>query len=244
MLHALELPDSLTPAPAKPVLLDYYTDPLCCWSWAFEPHWQRLRAEFGHVFSWRYRQGGLLRDWETYRDDTGAVSSPAQLGQLWHEAKHLTGTDMYADLWLHDPPASSYPACLAVKCAERQGAHAGELYLQAVRQAVMLHGRNVAKPDVLVALAEELAAQVPGMFDAAIFRHDMATDAGAAAFREDLQQVRSHHISMFPTIKMQRGTEPGVLLMGYQPYEALLQALARQAPDLFSVASLVDGGAG
>ena len=23
--------------------IEYYTDPLCCWSWAFEPQWRRLR---------------------------------------------------------------------------------------------------------------------------------------------------------------------------------------------------------
>ena len=25
-------------------MVTYYTDPLCCWSWAFEPHWRKLTA--------------------------------------------------------------------------------------------------------------------------------------------------------------------------------------------------------
>ncbi|GAB3845337.1 hypothetical protein GCM10028822_03640 [Hymenobacter terrigena] len=113
MEHAVELPASLNPPPARPVLLECYTDPLCPQSRAFEPHWQRLRAEFGHRFAWRYRLGG--------------------------------------------PSVASYPACLAVKCAERQGAQAGERYLHAVADAAGRPGRNVARPEVLAAVADELA---------------------------------------------------------------------------------------
>ena len=140
--------------------------------------------------------------------------------------------------------AASLPACLAVKCAERQSDHASELYLRAVREAGLHQRRNIARPEVLAAVANELAAQVPTVFDAATFHRDMAANAGAAAFCEDLQQARSHQISQFPAIMMQRGPEPSRLAVRCQPYEALLHELTRLAPDLFYVASLVEGGAG
>ena len=198
MEHAVELPAALNPLPAKPQLLEYYTDPLGPPSQAFEWHWQRLRVEFGHRFAGRLRLGG---------------------------------------------PAASYPACLAVKCAGQQGEPAEALYLLAVRTAAR-QGRDLTQAPVLTAVAEELAAQAPAVFDAAVFGRDMAAHAGAAALLDDAQQARHHHISAYPAIVVLRDTGPSKVLVGYRPYEALLQALAQLAPDLFYVPSLVDGGAG
>ncbi|MBH8557399.1 DsbA family protein [Hymenobacter negativus] len=202
MEHSVELPASLNPPPARPVLLECYTDPLCPQSAAFEQHGQRLRADFGHRFAWRYRLRSL--------------------------------------------PASSYPACLAVKCAERQSAQAGELYLRAVRAAVTRQGHHAACPATLAAVAAALAAQFPAVFDAAVFRQDMAANAGEAALLEDAQQAHRHHIRCWPSlVVVRRGPGPGAVLTGgSQPYEALLQALAALAPDVFYEPSLVDGGAG
>ena len=55
--------DSGLPASAvSPLTAVYYTDPLCCWSWAFEPHWRRLRDEFGGALDCRYRMAGMIED--------------------------------------------------------------------------------------------------------------------------------------------------------------------------------------
>lgn len=50
------------------ILIDYYTDPLCSWSWAFEAQWRRLRYVYGGQMRWRYRMGGLLPNWQSYDD--------------------------------------------------------------------------------------------------------------------------------------------------------------------------------
>src|SRR6478609_7542743 len=104
----------------------YYTDPLCCWSWAFEPQWRRLRYELGNQMRFRYCMGGLLADWEKYNDPMNAVSRPSQMGPLWFEAKYISGMPIREHIWHKDPPASSYPACIAVKCAALQSAAAEE----------------------------------------------------------------------------------------------------------------------
>lgn len=197
------------------LLIEYYTNPLCDRSWVFEPHWQRLRAEFGHQFTWCYRLGGVLPD----------------------------------------PPkraSASYLACLAVKCAERQGPQAGHLYLCALREATLAQGRDIARPEELVAVAEEVAAQVPGLakqlpaaFDATTFRQDLAAKAGAPALGEDVRQARLHCLPPGPTLVLRRARQPDqAVVIRNQPYEVLLHDLAQAAPDLFYVACLVEGGAG
>jgi putative protein-disulfide isomerase len=60
--------------------IEYFTDPLCCWSWAFELHWRRFINEYQHLFTWKYRMGGLIRDWKSYSDPLNDITRPAQMG--------------------------------------------------------------------------------------------------------------------------------------------------------------------
>ena len=162
--------EAVTPAPV--LQITYYTDPLCVWSWAFEPQWRRLRYEFGDQLRWRYRMGGLIRDWRTFSDPLNDISRPVQMGPLWSQARHTSGMPINDRIWFDDPPTSSYPACLAVKAAELQSQGAGERYLRRVREAVMLEGRNVTKRDVLLMLAVDLAHEDEA-FDAERFVRDL-----------------------------------------------------------------------
>src|SRR5215217_1540336 len=61
------------------ISITYYTDPLCCWSWVFEPVWQQLQTEFIKQFTWRYCMGGLLPGWKNYYDSVNSVSRPVQM---------------------------------------------------------------------------------------------------------------------------------------------------------------------
>ncbi len=204
---------------AKPLFFDYYTNPLCYQSWAFEPHWRRLRAEFGHQFAWRYRL-----------DE-----------RLLYQAAHAMGT-----------PMSSQLACLAVRCAEQQSPQAGDLYLQAARVAALRDGRNLAQPEVLIAIASELAAQMPGLagqlppvLDVAAFRQSFLQAANACTFKKEEPIACNHSLQYLPSLVLRRAGWPNqAVALTSQPYEVLLHALAQAAPDLFYVASLEEGGAG
>lgn len=210
----------------------YYTDPLCCWSWAFEPQWRRLRYEFGEQIRWRYCMGGLLPNWETFSDPMNAVSRPMQMGPLWFEAKHISGMPINERIWVTDPPASSYPGCIAVKCAALQSPIAEEKYLRALREAVLLNGKNISKESVLLDLAGTLNRNNPGVLNLQQFENDYQSGAGHQPFRDDLQRVRYHKISRFPTLTIINNTGKGVFITGYRPYEVLLQAIAQVAPSL------------
>jgi predicted DsbA family dithiol-disulfide isomerase len=212
-----------------------YTDPLCSWSWAFEAPARRLRYELGEQLAWHTVLGGLLPDWETYRDPLNDIGRPVQMGPSWREVHHLSGMPLDETIWLRDPPASSYPASVAVKAAERQGRAAGEAYLRRAREAVMLEQRNIARREVLLALADELAARSGGSFDADRFHADLDGEAALDAFREDLKDVRFRGIGRFPTLLLRLPAGPerrGLIQVGYRPYSALRAALAQLAPDL------------
>lgn len=211
----------------------YFTDPLCSWSWAFEPQWRRLRYEFGEQLTWRYHMGGMLADWQSFSDPLNAVANPAQMGLQWHQVRELTSMPFDERIWRDDPPASSYPACLAFKAAELQGQDRAERYLRRLREAVMLDRRNIARQEVLLALAAQPSAADADTttLDAARFRRDL-DGAALDAFRDDVKTAQYRGIGRFPTLTLRRVGGKGVIIVGYRPYAVLGEALAAVAPEL------------
>lgn len=215
---------------AVPLTLTAYTDPLCVWSWAAQGPWRRLRYEFGDQLAWRNVMAGMIPSWKQFDDPLNAVSRPAQLGPLWMQARHMIGMPVEERIWVEDAPGSSYPACIAVKAAEMQEPPAGEAYLRRVREAVMLERRNIARREVLLRLADELAEQ--GQLDLERFQRDLDAPTTQDAFRADLTDVRYRDLGRFPALIMRRAEGAALLLVGYRPYEALCAALAHLAPNL------------
>lgn len=216
------------------VRITYYTDPLCSWSWAFEPEWRRLRYEFGDQLAWGYRMGGMIADWSSYSDPLNDIGGPAQMGPQWFQVGRLTGMPIDARIWQEDPPSSSYLACIAVKAAELQGCEHGERYLRRVREAVMCERRNVTRREVLLAIARELAVDPRSAHGFHVDEFMRALDVGGAleAFRDDLQDAAYRGIGRFPTLILQPADGQGVVITGYRPYPLLRAALAHVAPDL------------
>ncbi len=217
--------------------IEYFTDPLCCWSWAFEQPWRQLRAALGDQLSWRYRMGGLIADWDRYADPIHSIHRPAQMAPLWFEVRQVAGVALDERIWHEDPPATSYPACLAVKAAELQSLPAAEHLLGRLREAVMVQRRNIARWEVLQAVAEELAEQEPAAFDAQRFADDLDSEAAAEAFRDDLRQARSYQIGRFPALVVSAPRRPAALLIGYRPYEILRRDLEQLASHLRSASA-------
>lgn len=223
---------TVQPNQADRVEITFYTDPLCCWSWAFEPQWRRLQYEFQDTVTCRYVMAGLLPGWKNFNDPLYSVTRPMQMGPVWHEAGVTSGMNIYDRIWIEDPPASSYPACIAVKCAQLQSQKAGVKYLRMVREAVMLQGKNIAKQDVLIAVAELLSNNFSGLLDIEKFQQDLAgNDNGIEAFRTDLNEVQNRNITRFPTLIMRSHNKPSIIITGYRPYPVLLDAIRQVASE-------------
>ncbi|WP_205509560.1 DsbA family oxidoreductase [Longitalea arenae] len=203
----------------------YYTDPLCCWSWALESQLTRMEKEWPGTINWRYCMGGLLPGWDHYVDHQNSIQRPAQMGPLWMHASEVMDVPIAHRIWVEDPPASSYPACIAVKCAALQSAETGRLYLYHVRKAVMFHGLNIARQEVLLQVARCIAV-TNKQFSLAQFEEDMKNDRGLEAFREDLKEVKYRGISRFPTLLIkQAAASRGLLVTGFRSADDLLHII-------------------
>ena len=222
---------------ADKVEITFFTDPLCCWSWALEPHWQRLLSEYKEHIKWKYCMVGLVPDWKSYADPVNSVNRPAQMGPVWMQASHISGVPIASEIWITDPPVSSYPACIAVKCAEMQSPFLGELFLRLLREGVMLHLQNISREDVLLNIARQLAEQQDS-FHVERFTDDLYNGNGQEAFRQDWHQTQLQRIERYPSLIFRRKGHKSILLSGYQPYEILLKAFLQMAPELVPATSI------
>jgi predicted DsbA family dithiol-disulfide isomerase len=194
----------------------YYTDPVCPWSWAFEPNFRRLLWEFGGELEIDYVMCGMRRE----------VEDPSQVALQALEAAAQSGMPVDARIWLSDPPGSSHPPCIAVKAAAEQGA-AGR-YLRRLREALFCRRRKLDSADALI---EE--ARAAGGLDLDRFRIDLRSHATLESFGADLERAKAvppeHHAEGAERVKLpsmefhdREGRTHGVY--GYSDYAAVRDA--------------------
>jgi putative protein-disulfide isomerase len=221
----------LKPDRTDGIEITFYTDPLCCWSWGLQPQWRRLQEEAAGSMTVTYKMAGLLPSWNHFHDAVNSIQKPIQMGPEWMHAKALSGVPINDRIWITDPPASSYPACIAVKCAGLQSPELVAPYLHLLQEAVMVKSLNIAKAPVLVEIARQLAGD-DASFHLEQFREDLVGQAGIDAFRKDLQESKYLNITRLPTLVFRSAGGPAVLLSGYQSYESLKEAWLKTATKL------------
>lgn len=225
------------------VRITYYTDPLCCWSWALEPQWKRLRYEYEGQISWSYCMVGLVPEWNSYTDLFNSISRPLHMGPMWMQAEQISGMPTQSEIWVDNPPTSSYPACLAMKTVEKQSVEAAEAYLRLLREAVMLSGRNISDTGELFALARELASEMPLRFDLTTFERDWAAQNGVEALKADIARVKYYGLQKFPSLVFEGNGKDMIIVSGYQPYDSLVRALKKTAHGIMPSRDVRDEGA-
>lgn len=152
----------------------YYTDPACPGSWGAEPLLRRLEAQLGDGLELAPVMGGLARQFGPPLEQVGA----------WLDAADASGMPVDPRLWLASPPASSYPACMAVIAAGAQGLGLRSAYLRRLREGFACERRKLDAPDALLAAARE----VPGL-DVERFDFDLRSHATVEAFGADLDRT-------------------------------------------------------
>lgn len=207
------------------VTLTQVTDPVCTWCWGAEPALRRLEETYRGQLDVEFVMGGLVEDFETFRDPANDVTAPADVAAHWEDAAARHGMPVDASVWRVDPPQSTYPASVAFEAAAMQDGAAGRRYLRRLREAVATERRNVARREVLVNLAEEVGLDVDAFVE--------ALDDGSAreAFREDRAFARRHGATRFPSFRVAAaGGEQW--LYGFQRFDDLAAAIEDLGPDV------------
>lgn len=209
---------------ADQVTITCYTDPLCCWSWAMKPALDNIRQQFGNSLSWQYCMAGLIPSWENYVDSTNSVSRPFQMGPVWMHASKVSGVPIDSNLWFRDPPASSYPACIAFKSVQLQSAEYAKAYLDLLWENCMGGGVNISRQSTLVDIARQLQLTYPG-FDINEFENSLVDGIGLEAFKADIRETKENNITRLPALILRQAGKASLFIMGYKSYDYLLDVI-------------------
>jgi putative protein-disulfide isomerase len=181
-----------------------YTDPLCPWSWAAQPHLRRLEVEFGDQVELTFVIAGTHR----------TIDGPA-LALEALDAAAASGMPVDARVFLRDPPASSHPAGLALHAAAEQGP-VGR-YLRRLQEAVLVEGRRMDSAPALLDAAREA-----GGLDLERLRLGFGSSAVVEAFGADVERARGVEL---PALEV-RAPDGGLRRVGGRgPYAAWRDAL-------------------
>lgn len=203
------------------VKVEYFTDPLCAWSYASEPTVQSLISGYGDKIDFEYRSLPIL-DAVLGEPRTGQkMHTPDEMRREWSEISRKTNTKIDPALWQEDGPHSSWPANRAMKAAMRQGFEKGNRFVHTLRNAVMQEKRNPSNLDVL----KEIAGQAG--LDVDQFYHDMTEDAAQLEqeVAEDRLAASARCIYSTPTLAMQNDEEDMVIAQGTLDYDVCSSAI-------------------
>ncbi|MEU5269323.1 DsbA family protein [Streptomyces hygroscopicus] len=159
-----------------------YTDPACPWAWGSEPAFRRLRTLTAGRVRWR-RVFAILFD----EDDDPPPDPAAETA--WYSryvadiARHTRAPYAHRLRWV---AATSRPASLAAKAAERQGATAAERVLRRLRETTFVLGTPADT-------AERVLSALAGLdgVDVGRLGAEMAEPVVAAAVRRDHAEARA-----------------------------------------------------
>lgn len=207
------------------VTLTQVTDPACTWCWGAEPVLRRIEETYRDQVSIEFVTGGLVRDFETFRDPANGITSPPDVAPHWESAAARHGMPVDAGVWRTDPPRSTYPASVAYHAAKAQDTATARRYLRRLREAVATERRNIARRAVLVRLAADVGLDVDA------FVASIEDGSAREAFEEDRTFARGHGARQFPSFRVAADDETR-WLRGYRGFDELAGAVEAVAPSV------------
>lgn len=199
-----------------------------------EPQWRKLIFQYKEHLNWSYCMGGLIPSWNGFVDNINSVSRAAQMGPMWMHAEQASGMPMGSTIWTACPPTSSFPSCIAVKCAASQSPRFGELMLRKLREFCHVNNRDISDRMVILEAAEELALE-GSSFEPGQFLVDFESETGRDYFRKDWDETRRRDVARFPTLFLTKQGVGTIQLSGYRSLPNMKSALFQLDPSLKNV---------
>lgn len=124
----------------------------------------------------------------------------------------------------HEP--SNIRACQAVKAVSLQSERAANLYLNALRKAALVDGKDISLTSVLVDLAREISRENHGLLDLQRFGTDFDSPATRRALQKDALKIRTNKIDNCPTITFTVNGS-GFKVTGFHSFQQLAAMLKK-----------------
>lgn len=141
----------------------YWSDPLCIWAFVGEDKLEHVFRDFEGSIDVEHRMvpvfGSVLERFATGAWSAGGPKKRCEITKS--VAERFGRTEVSGQVWVKDPPASSWPAAAAVKAAfelvkrDALTFERATAYLRQLRIACFVEDRNIARRSVLLDVAEQ-----------------------------------------------------------------------------------------
>jgi predicted DsbA family dithiol-disulfide isomerase len=206
------------------VLIKYFTDPICSWSYANEPNVNRILSDYGDRVDLQHKMWPIIDDLDDFYDEINDLREATEIGWHWKEVSDRTGVYINHLLWFEDPPRTCWPACEAFKCAELQGWAIGRRFLLKERNAYLTRKMNLSRRENIMRIAREAAAEFG--LDYARFMTDFNSGRMRKEVERDEKEAEKWGVEVVPTLVfndqvVERGPTP------YERYREVIESLLK-----------------
>ncbi len=208
----------------KPIQVKYFTDPICSTCWIIQPSLRKLKLEYDKYVNVEYRMGGLLKSWDVYREKNDIIQSPSDAAKHWEEVCALHEMPIDGDVWIQDPPDSSYPPSIAFKAAQMQNTELAILFLRRIKEMIFLEKKNIIRWHFLESAALEVG------LDVARLKRDCEGKA-KDRFKEDLKLANDFQVNYFPTLIFSDKKGNQISLKGCDEFSEIENVILKLLPD-------------
>jgi len=216
---------ALLPEPIIPELrITYFTDPICIWSWAFEPHWIRLIESIGSQVTFRFRMGGLIYPEE--HNTRNPYTSQDAISGLCADVEEKTGVELSDKVWKIHDVQSTYPACISFHSAVEEGLEKQILFLRRIRQAYLLFGNYFMIESDFYRILEEID------LDKESFHYYWQSGIAYKEFMVSLAGNNIYGIHSFPSLMADEPGKTPLFVHGYHHFHRLKLMISNAFPKL------------
>jgi predicted DsbA family dithiol-disulfide isomerase len=143
-----------------------------------------LKEVYGEGIELAYRMGGMFNDMDEWMGENGIDSMEALKSWVKDSDKQM-GNPFDVRFVTDLRPASTWPACIAVKAAENQGRELGEEFYRGLMEAVQIFGKNGSDQAVQAHVAQQVG------LDVSKFEHDLGHPRSKKSFPSDKNEMTS-----------------------------------------------------
>lgn len=222
----------------RTIEVEIFTDILCVWSYFAQARLDQLKRDFGDrvelhprcISTFGNSSGKIGNDW---KDRGGREGLNRYLRKL---SGHWDYVDLHPEIWLRNAPASSEPAHLYIKAAQRleaegefanaadtNGRKVADVFAWRLRCAFFARAENVADVSVLRRVAADVGLPVDALQELVDRGH------AHAALQCDRDAEQAYCVSGSPTLVFNEGRQKLYGNVGYRIIEANIRELLRNA---------------
>lgn len=173
---------------------EWYTDPLCSWSYAAESAMETFRSHFGPRLAFTHRLLPLYRDLGHFLADHG-LKSEAEFAPRILKVSRITGVPMSPRVWeLGRAPKSMEECCRFAKAALLTDPEKGHRLLARMRALAFVEGEPIGD----LALLQKEAGRL-GLDGKELAERAQSAEV-RAALQEDIEKGKSEGVTIRPTL--------------------------------------------